>query len=241
MPPGRRPWAACTDSRRERWTGGRARDAGVRAFPTMGVARRRDAETRLTTHAVQRSSGRVIGLFDGARDGRARASTGPAAGAATGATARPRSRSVARRLGRRRERAVVGARRRGALPRRACARERGAGAAGRDRARPPARARGATGARHDGAGVGSRGAVAGAEAAGKDAPPARRGAGANAQAADRDGGEQRSGGGEPASAARRVSFQGIRAVLLSASGYPAATAASRRRLDGCLRGSSAGW
>ena len=75
----------------------------------MGLARRRDAETRLTTQGLQRSSGRVIGLFDGACDRRARALDG-----ARGRRGRRRHRArrgrarVARRLGRRRERAAVG-------------------------------------------------------------------------------------------------------------------------------------
>ena len=36
-PPGRGPWAACTDSRRARWTTGRARVAGVRALPLWAL------------------------------------------------------------------------------------------------------------------------------------------------------------------------------------------------------------
>jgi hypothetical protein len=156
VPPCRGPWAACTDSRREHWTTGRARVAYTRAFPTMGLARRRDAETRLTTQGPQRSSGRVIGLFDGARDRRARRLDGRRGrrghGRHRGRCARAR---VARRLDRRRERAAIGrgrvgragarlargvrGRRNGAQCRRGDARGRGR----RDRAMAPRRSHGA--------------------------------------------------------------------------------------------------
>ena len=109
VPPRLRPWAACTDSQRVRWTAGRARVAAVRAFPTMGVARRRNAETRLTTHGLQRSSDRVIGLFDGARNRRAGALDRPRSRRRHGRHGRRRAgHRVARRVGRRCDRAVVG-------------------------------------------------------------------------------------------------------------------------------------
>lgn len=111
MRPGRRTWAACTDSRRLRWTTGRARAAGVRAFPTMGLARRRNAETRLTAQRLQRSSGRVIGLFDGAHGRRAGALDGARSRRRHGRHGPCRVRArVAHRVRRGRERAALGCR-----------------------------------------------------------------------------------------------------------------------------------
>ena len=128
MPPCRGPWAACTDSRRERWTTGRARVACIRAFPTMGLARRRDAETRLTTQGTQRSSGGVIGLFGGARDRRARRLDGRGGRRGHGRhRARCARARVARRLDRRCERAAIG---RGRIGRAGARLARGIGGAG---------------------------------------------------------------------------------------------------------------
>ncbi len=257
MPPRRRTWAACTDSRRVRWTTGRALVANVRAFPTMGLARRRNAETRLTTQRPQRSSGRVIGLFDGADDRRPRAVDRARSRRSHGRHGPRRVRAhVARRVGRGRERAAVGRRR----SRRAATQcSRGIrGRRGGGQGRPVGRSRGPR-ARTCGrepereAAMAPRRARAGAPAG---AGATCSGAVAASSAAP---GRPRSRAGRPRRAPpprwRRAAIRWRRArrrprgcsglwasvpYLLWPLGYPA-KGGPTARLDGWLRGSSAGW
>ena len=229
MPSRRRTWAACTDSRREHWTTGRARHADVHAFPTMGVARRRNAETRLTPRAVQRSSDRVIGLFDHARDGRARGRDGVPRPAARPA---PRRRQPSRSC---RAPPAPPARADRRCPRAPAAAWRSAPG---DAAPEPGHGQGLMGARRSaGHGRGLMAALGGASAGAPSAgcaEPSRR-----AQRGRRDGGHERSGGGDGCE--RRAHVCSKASVPFSCQRRLPRRARPHRRLDGCLRGSSSGW